>query len=555
MRVLFLTSLLLCTLATHAADAPPPFIYTGPSGASFTVTADGLAKITLTGKSVATGGWRAMNADWLVKGPGKVDFSKLVEKSCEPLGADRVRVRHVHPQAVVLYDYTFADEDVTIMAKVENTHPTEGMLVVGFSGLQLQWQTPPQGLMPCQHGSWLAAHPGGYFHPSMENKIGGTYGADATVGFGCSPANRTLLPTMTLWDYADWNPHGREKLPRRNLQYFVSREIPAGAAYTVGITLRTSAQTGWQHLLAPYKHYFTTLLGPVRYRADHRPLLQVCANKSIAYITPQNPYGFHDGYARLDLKEGVQAFGDGLIPLLKSVNGQGVIIWGQGGTEPRGAEYRPDFDILPPEVEANWKTLQARFAEAGLRLGVCTRPDSIPTRVSWKSDTLVDLNPNDPGHLDLLYRRFKTMVDRGCTLFYMDCFGMRIEDVKIARFLREKLGPEVQLYSEMSCDAILPYVGLYLEVHYNAAAKEPANAGSLMWLGPQSWEIMRWLVPGICTAARPHIKDADSKSGAYYRWMLERGITPLEQPGQLEAGKAKLLELLPTFLDEKGQWR
>ena len=554
--------LLLCLLAPLLcmAVAPDHFVYTGKAGTAFTVTADGLTAITLAGQPVAKGNWHAVNADWVNKAAGKVEIGKILDKSLAILGDNRVQVRQTYQDAVVTFTYTFLDEDVTIMAKVENNHPTESIQVVGFQGLQFTWQQPPQGLMPCQHGSWLAAHPGQFFHPGMENKIGGTYGADATLGVGASPLNATLLPTITMWDYADWTPtehskNSREFCPRRNLQYYVAGAIEAGAARTFGFHIRVSANTDWRHLLQPYKDYFTALLGPVRYQADPRPIVQMCVNKSVAYITPQNPYGYHDGWARLDLKEGVQQFCDQLIPLLKSVNGQGVIIWGQQGSEPRGAEYRPDFDVLPPETEANWAILQARFKEAGLKLGVATRPDSLPIRINWKSDGLVNLNPDDPGQLEMLWSRFQHMIDHGCTLFYMDCFGMRIEDVKIARFLREKMGPNILTFSEMSCDAILPYTGLYMEAGYRHNEQDPENAGNIAWLSNQNWEIMRWLVPGVSTAVRPHIDDKEGQDGQYYRWMLDHRMTPLEQPWQMQAGAVKLKELLPNYLDDKGQWK
>jgi len=551
--------LLLPLLA--GAETTPPFVYADKAGVQFTVTADGLTAITLAGRTVAKGNWHAVNADWINKAPGKVNIGKILDKSMTVLDNHSVLVRQRYPDAEVTFRYTFAGEDVTIKAKVENTHPTESIQVIGFQGLQLSWQTPPQGMLPCMHGSWLVAHPGQFFHPSMDNKIGGTYGADATLGVGASPLNATLLPTITMWDYADWTPvnankNSREFCPRRNLQYFVAQTIEPESARTFGFQIRVSANTDWRHLLQPYKEYFTTLLGPVRYQADPRPIIQMCANKSVQYITPQNPYGYHDGWMRLDQKEGVQQFCDQLIPLLKSVNGQGVIIWGQQGSEPRGAEYRPDFDVLPPETEANWVTLQARFHDAGLKLGVATRPDSMPIRLDWKSDGLVNLNPDDPGQMEMLWARFKHMIDKGCTLFYMDCFGMRIEDVKIARFLREKMGPNILTFSEMSCDAILPYTGLYLEVGFHGDdVKDPENAGNIAWLSAQQWEIMRWLVPGISTAARPHIADKDSKTGNYYRWMLERRMTPLEQPWQTQAGALPLKALLPVYFDEKGQWK
>ncbi len=62
-----------------------------------------------------------------------------------------------------------------------------------------------------------------------------------------------------------------------------------------------------------------------------------------------------------------------LIPVLKRAGGQGVIVRGQGATTRARAMYRPDFDVLPPEVEANWPTLAQRFHDAGLKIGVCTR--------------------------------------------------------------------------------------------------------------------------------------------------------------------------------------
>jgi hypothetical protein len=551
-----------CGIGLSAEPAGEPvdrFVYTGKSGVSFTVTPAGLTSVTLAGREVIRGDWHAVNGDWVNKLKGTVEFGKASDQSLDTVAPDHARVRHAHSNAVVTYDYTFADEDVTVRMRVENNHPADSIRVTGFQGLQVNWQEVPKGMMTCTHGSWLTAHPGEFFHPSMENKIGGTYGADAGLGVGCSPANLTLLPTITMWDYADWSQTtdtkpSREFLPKRNLQYFVACEIPAGGARTFGLTIRVSGNTDWRHLLQPYKDWFTRVLGPVRYTGDHRPIIQLCANKSVAYITPQNPYGFHDGIARLDLTNGVQQFCDELIPLLKQVNGQGVIIWGQQGTEKRGAEYRPDFDVLPPEVETNWPAMKKRFDEAGLKLGVATRPDSIPTRISWKSDGLVDLDPKNAGHLAMLLARFKTMREKGCSLFYMDCFGMRFEDVELARYLREQLGPEVQLYSEMSCDTILPYVGLYMEINYKDGEGDAPGKGGIMWLSEQQWAVMRWLAPGIVTAVRPHITDKESASGRYYRWMLEHEMTPLEQPWPLKGSAPKLKEMLPQFVDGNGQW-
>jgi hypothetical protein len=416
-------------------------------------------------------------------------------------------------------------------------------------------------MLPCTHVSWLRAHPGVSFHPG-EIKIGGTYGAAGDLGIGTSPAHADLLRTLTMWDFADWTPPeasrtSRENSPSRNLQYFVNASVPPEGARTFGLWVRISRNPEWHHLLEPYKDWFRATLGPVRYAPDHRPLLQMCVNKSVQYITPRNPYGYHDGWARLDTAEGTAEFCDKLVPLLKAVNGQGVIIWGQQGTEPRGAEYRPDFDVLPPETATNWVTLQSRFREAGLKLGVATRPDSIPTRASWTHDTLVTLDPDDADHLEMLWRRFRNMMDKGCRLFYLDCFGMRVEDVAIMRFLRERMGPDVQTYSEMHCDAILPFTGLYMEAVYQGGTTPEDARFDIMWLGPGQWEMLRWLADDrISVAARPRTENAPAAlpAGFHYRWMLERHLTPLEQPWALQPGAAVLRDLLPQWLDARGQW-
>ena len=69
--------------------------------------------------------------------------------------------------------------------------------------------------------------------------------------------------------------------------------------------------------------------------------------------------------------------------------------------------YRPDFDVLPPEVAAQWPVLAQRFRDAGLHLGVATRPRHMAVRANWTSDEIIDINPDDPGHRTMLWQRFR----------------------------------------------------------------------------------------------------------------------------------------------------
>jgi hypothetical protein len=375
---------------------------------------------------------------------------------------------------------------------------------------------------------------------------------------GTSPANYELLPTFTMWDYASWSPNRREKDPRRNLQYHVHTEIRPRAARTFGLKLRVSPRTEWKHLLEPYKDWFRAVLGPAQYNPSHRPWIMVCANKSARYISEKNPYGYHDGLNRLDTKEGVHRFCDMIIPLLRETGGQGVVIWGQQGTEPRGAEYRPDFDILPPETRENWPMLRTEFEEAGLRIGVTTRPDVIAVRKTWTHDTLVRRDADSPSQRRVLWQRFKNMIDMGATAFYLDSFGMRLEDVKLMRYLRENMGPDIQTFAEMHCDAMLPYSGFYMHVTYHGETRTDGDAFNIMWLGSKRWEIFRWLVDDrAATAGR--VDDGvygRIEPGLHYEWMLKHRLSPLEQlwRGNFSEGIPILQELLPHFLDENDQW-
>ena len=382
---------------------------------------------------------------------------------------------------------------MTISARVENHHPDAPLNVAGFSGLTFDFDRPPEGLMQVQHISYFQAHGLGLCHPSFWSKIGGSYAIDGTAGVGVSPWKTGLARTLILWDYASWEPNAREKLPKRRLIYFVGVPVPARGARTFDLRIRVSPNRDWQHLLAPYREHFRATFGPVGYEADYRWIASDYMNHSQQAVSPTNPYGFHGGSRRLDLAEGVDAFCNTVIPALKSGGGQGVILWGQGGDDPRGAMYRPDFDILPPEVERNWPLLAKRFREAGLRLGVTTRPADLALRLDWKQDQVIPINADDPAHREMLWRRFQRMIDRGCTLFYLDSFGADLEHVKLMRFLRERMGRKILTFSEHQCDAILPYSGGYSETTFHADG--PGGPEYRLWSGVENWRIYQWLAP------------------------------------------------------------
>jgi len=562
MKTMALTLLIAasCCITLRAAEpnasvGAERLVYKTPQGVEFEVTADGLSAIRVGGKELARGSWSAWNAEGWFKdsGSNKVKAKTLREKSIAVLGADRARVHHVKDDIVCVFEYAFAGEDLTISARIDNNNPDEAMNVTGFSGLTLTFGRPPTGLMLTQHITYFQAHGVGLCHPGQWARIGGSYANDDAIGVGLSPWRTGLNRTLILWDYTDWGPDKREKLPSRNLLYFVVSPIAPRGAQTFDLRMRVSPDRDWKHLLEPYREHFQQTFGAVEYKADFRWIGTDYLNHSQAAVSPTNPYGYHDGHRRIDTADGARQFCDLHIAALKGNGGQGAIMWGQGGDDPRGAMYRPDFDVMPPEVDAQWPTIRQRFTAAGLKLGVCTRPRDMAVRDNWKTDSIIEINPDNAGHRAMIWKRFKTMMDRGCTLFYLDSFGDSYEDVLLMRFLRAKMGPDVLTFCEHQCDAIFPFSGAYSESTLDAT--DPAKAGYGIWSGADNWEIYRWLTPGAQLASRLYQTKGrppdNMESPDHY--FLSHHVTTL-LPAFENKRAAALKGLQAGFLDSNGQW-
>ena len=429
------------------------------------------------------------------------------------------------------------------------------MNIVGFWGLTFHFDQVPAGLMPVAHISYFQANGLRLCHPSFWQPIGGTYAGDGSVGVGTSPWNTGLTRTLTLWDYVDWSADKQANVPQRILRYFVVSPVSPRGAATFDFILRVSPDRDWKHLLENYREHFQKTFGPVRYKLDARFIGTDYLNGDLPAISPTNPYGFLSGARRIDTVMGAQAFCSSTIPALKQANGQGMIVWGLGGADPRGGMYRPDFDILPPEVEENWRSISERFKAAGLKLGVATRPNNMAVRLDWKSDEITSINPDDPSHRDILWRRFSGMIGRGCSLFYLDSFGDSLGDVKLMRFLREKLGPNVLTFVEHQCDAIMPYSGAYTETTFTAGADgKPGNYR--LWAGEENWKFYQWLCPGSQMSARlleVHGKiPPDEEPNA---WYFARRITPLIPSGDFRARLWDMKQLQDGYVTQDGQWK
>jgi len=536
-------------------NEPGTFVYETLHGISFHVTTEGLSSIRIGQRELASGGWSVFNAENWFKdsGSGIVKTEPVANKSLEVLAANRVRVRHAAGDVVCVADYTFDGEDVTISSRIENNNSSEPINVAGFSGLVFHFDRPPEGLMQVQHISYFQAHGLGLCHPSFWSKIGGSYAIDDSIGVGVSPWKIGWTRSLILWDYSSWASEKREKSPDRRLMYFVGSPIPARGAATIDLKIRVSPNRDWKHLLEIYREHFRATFGSARYQADYRWIASDYMNHSQQVVSSTNPYGFHGGHRRIDLSEGAESFCRTLIPKLKSAGGQGVILWGHGGDDPRGAMYRPDFDVLPPEVEQNWPLLTQRFREAGLKLGVTTRPADLAVRRNWRSDEVIHINADDPEHREMLWRRFQNIIDKGCTIFYLDSFGADLEHVKLMRDLRKRMGPKILTFAEHQCDAMLPFSGGYSETTFSAKGRDGPQYR--VWSGMNNWEIYQWLVPGSQLIARLYQIEGDIPPNleAVDRFYYRNRITPLVPVSDFRRLE-KIEQIQPEFISDEGKW-
>jgi hypothetical protein len=539
-------------LACHGA-AEDPFVYEFPAATEdavvrYEVTAAGLSSVTVGDRKIAGGGWYAGDASWLYG--QAVPEDEPTASSLEKLDANRVRVRHEGPALTSTFTYTFAGEDVAIHARVEN-FSDRTFRAVSFSGLTFKFQSKPSGYFHSDERGTLAnsVQKGRGLHPCWGRELGGGYLADGEVGVGLSPGYRELIRTVFWWEAGT------------GLHYLVGQAIPPDGALAFEMTLRVSRNTDWKHLLEPYRAHFRKTFGPVRYHADHRPIGGFTMSTGYHLKQEGNPYGFAQ---RVDTPAGMRSFAEQTARDITRAGGQGFIGWGLSGCSPRGLHFRPDFDVLPPELEENLPIWRRLYQQADLKLGTLARPGEFPTPVSWTRDQIVRLSADDlpmawEGHetppLQLMINRFTNMKERGFRLFYLDTYGETYAAARTMRRFRDELGPDILTFAEFWSDVILVNTGAYMLFRGNA------ETGSYreFWGREHRWEIMRWLIPGVqavapCGQTTEKIaKDANPPGKLLY----DRGITPLIWVGTSTARPIadEVRPLVSEFLDERGGWK
>ena len=206
------------------------------------------------------------------------------------------------------------------------------------------------------------------------------------------------------------------------------------AAQTVTLSLRFGPPgTDTAALAGDLYHRYTVLYPATLVWRDRRPIGTNFLATSETH-PPKNPRGWFTNAkdvdtttpeGRADFRKRLMAYADGSVRVLKGVGAQGVVTWDPEGQEYGSQTYYGDPRLTPrlaPEMEdkdaTGVSTVDAYFAKfraAGLRVGVCIRPQQI----SFVNGAPIQQDSPDPAKT-LIAKIAYAKKRWGCTLFYAD---------------------------------------------------------------------------------------------------------------------------------------
>ncbi len=270
---------------------------------------------------------------------------------------------------------------------------------------------------------------------------------------GLLPSNTTSNTLHRYSVYVGSTPlwYGSSEWPQFN------RTIPPNSSDTYKISLRFSPAGADTYAVAGDVYSAYAAANPFQLNwNDRRPIgaLALAEPPGSAYNTPNNPRGWNpkDGLpvdastpaGVADLRSRMLAFADRSIAILKDRDAQGMITWDIEGAEyPHATTYIGDPRLitnLGPEMDGVADAYFQKFRNAGLRVGICIRPQQLRNNSGNGGDILPSTpksSISNPGQFDTaIYNQLINKIDYaknrwGCTLFYVDSNlgGKHINDI------------------------------------------------------------------------------------------------------------------------------
>ena len=216
--------------------------------------------------------------------------------------------------------------------------------------------------------------------------------------------------------------------------------------------------------------------------SDRRPIASLFLSSANNHAA-KSPRGWFGNDSRVDVttamgravfRQSVLQYAKESIVQLKKVGAQGMITWDIEGQEyPHSTSYIGDPRLLgqlAPEMEPIADAYFAQFRAAGLRVGVCVRPQKLTIAPNGDADQIIV-----PDIAQQLIDRIQYAKTRwGATLFYVDSNGGPYDPTDATIFAQvARAHPDVLLIPEHQNVAYYAYTAPYNQLNENPAFTPP----------------------------------------------------------------------------------
>ncbi len=262
-----------------------------------------------------------------------------------------------------------------------------------------------------------------------------------------------------------------------------SASIAPGTSQAYVVSVRVASPEEWVRTLVPYRDYFQSLYGGVKYTRDPRPI-RASAVASFMHLSPSNPMGLGNEKLRPD----TNGWGPWTKRLKTPKGWAGVILW-----DPSGLYYHNRDNNYPFQFTTRWldnpKTAEAldkniglpSVAAAGTPVGLWWGRSCQVADV-WDDATLEPFNPDNAKHKALALAELDLAVQAGATIIGLDTFSHRHTPVwKLKPWLEEMQArhPQVRFGQEPICSDIMHTVAASFFRCYDDAQK-PESVKAIM---------------------------------------------------------------------------
>ena len=215
---------------------------------------------------------------------------------------------------------------------------------------------------------------------------------------------------------------------------------------------------------------------------DRRPIGALFLSSAPPHL-PGNPRGWFNNAGDVDVtteagraefRARVTSYADGSIRVLKRAGAQGMVTWDIEGQEfPHATSYIGDPRLLgqlAPEMEQVADAYFRKFREAGLKVGVCIRPQQLDLQSGGDHQKAVaDQAAQLEAKISYARKRW------GCTLFYVDSNGGPFDPTDAEVFARvARKYPDCLLMPEHQNFKYQAYTAPYNDLRFERAVTPAA---------------------------------------------------------------------------------